>query len=395
MSFTELPPTAPTTPTCPITVASEALADSGGVEARGAIFTRPEVVDFILDLAGYTEDQPLHTKRLLEPSFGGGDFLTTIVRRLLASWRATTDGKSSPVADLIGAIRGVELHRESYLRTREELSAALMEEGLSNRECAAMLGSWLQQGDFLLVPIDGRFDFVVGNPPYVRQELIPSALMAEYRARYQTIYDRADIYIPFIERSLSLLEQDGRLGFICADRWMKNRYGGPLRQFVAERFHLRQYVDMTNTPAFQSEVIAYPAITIIGRERPGPTRIAHRPNIDRSTLTKLAQALTGGELPKGTDDVRELANVISGSEPWLLESSDQMALIRRLEAEYPALENAGCKVGIGVATGADKAYIGDFETMDVEPDRKLPLVTTKDILTGEVDMERTRRHQPI
>jgi len=53
----------------------EALATQDGIEARGAIFTRPEVVDFILDLAGYTEDQPLHKKRILEPSSGGGDFL--------------------------------------------------------------------------------------------------------------------------------------------------------------------------------------------------------------------------------------------------------------------------------------------------------------------------------
>jgi hypothetical protein len=39
--------------------------------------------------------------------------------------------------------------------------------------------------------------------------------MEEYRRRYSTIFDRADIYIPFIERSLSLLAPDGRLGFIC------------------------------------------------------------------------------------------------------------------------------------------------------------------------------------
>ena len=61
-----------------------------------------------------------------------------------------------------------------------------------------------------------------------------------------------------------------------------------------------------------------------------------------------------------------------------------MALIRRLEGRFPTLEEVGCKVGIGVATGADKAFIGDFAALDVEPDRKLPLVTTKDILTGEV-----------
>ena len=44
---------------CPVMAAAEALATEGGLEARGAIFTRSEVVDFILDLAGYTEDQPL------------------------------------------------------------------------------------------------------------------------------------------------------------------------------------------------------------------------------------------------------------------------------------------------------------------------------------------------
>jgi hypothetical protein len=61
-----------------------------------------------------------------------------------------------------------------------------------------------------------------------------------------------------------------------------------------------------------------------------------------------------------------------------------MALIRRLESCFPLLEEVGCQVGIGVATGADKEFIGDFETLDVEPNRKLPLVTTKDIRSGEV-----------
>ncbi len=67
---------------CPVTAATEALATESEGDARGAIFTRAEVVDFILDLAGYTEDQPLHEKRLLEPSFGGGDFLLPIIKSL-------------------------------------------------------------------------------------------------------------------------------------------------------------------------------------------------------------------------------------------------------------------------------------------------------------------------
>lgn len=373
------------TPACPTVIAAlEALATQGGIEARGAVFTRVEVADFILDLVGYTEDQPLHKKRLLEPSSGGGDFLLPIVGRLLTAWRAAKDSGAA-LDDLGDSIRAVELHRETFSSTRAAVISLLKREGLNAKTASALADRWLSQGDFLLAPLDGQFDFVVGNPPYVRQEMIPAPLLAEYRNRYQTMYDRADIYIPFIERSLFMLAPGGSLGFICADRWMKNRYGGPLRHLVAEQFHLKIYVDMVDTPAFLSDVIAYPAITVINRETPGATRIAHRPAIDRANLTALARSLRATTLPREAGHVRELARVTNGSEPWLLESSDQMALIRRLERQFPSLEEIGCKVGIGVATGADKAFIGDYDALDVEPDRKLPLVTTKDIMSGEVE----------
>lgn len=368
---------------CPITAASEALATMGGIEALGAVFTKSEVVDFMLDLIGYTEDQPLHTKRLLEPSFGGGDFLLSAINRLLKTWRVAKTG-GNPVADLSEAIRAVELHRETFNTTKATVITFLKTEGLEEEAALSLANIWLVQGDYLLEPFTGKFDFVVGNPPYVRQELIPEPLLQAYRSRYKTIYDRADLYVPFIEGSLLLLNDKGNLCFICADRWMKNRYGGPLRNLVATHFHLKIYVDMVDTPAFHSDVIAYPAITVISREKPSSTRIAHRPSIDRTVLTSLAKQILAPSLPKEASDVRELSSITNGSEPWLLESSDQMALIRRLENQLPTLEEAGCKVGIGVATGADKAFIGDYATLDVEDSRKVPLATTKDIMSGEV-----------
>lgn len=362
--------------------AIEVMASSGGVEQRGAIFTRREVVDFILDLSGYTSDQPLHRQRLLEPSFGGGDFLLPVVERLLSAWRAQGDGQ--PVAtSLENAIRAVEVHRQTFEATRKSLSDYLLGQGFDTPTADHLLSRWLVQDDFLLAPLDGEFDYVVGNPPYVRQELIPEALMREYRARFVSIYDRADLYIPFIERSLSALSRAGTLGFICADRWMKNRYGGPLRKLVAQNFHLKAYVDMVGCEAFHSEVAAYPAITIISRETAGITRIAHRPACDAATLTALAASMRAEKLAAGSA-VRELSGVASNESPWLLETDDQLALLRRLEAGFPLLEEVGCKVGIGVATGADKVFIQDFDALDIEPECKLPLVTTRDIQSGEV-----------
>lgn len=368
---------------CPVEDALKGLA-AAGIEERGAIFTRREVVEFILDLLRYTPDKALYKHRVLEPSFGEGDFLLIVIERLLASWQRHA-GDHSAFETLKDSIAAVELHQSSFDATCEKVVGKLREAGIDAHDARRLADRWLVCGDFLLTPLSGPFDYVVGNPPYVRQELIPDALIAAYRERYETIFDRADLYIPFIERSLRLLSDDGALGFICADRWMKNRYGRQLRQLVAERFHLKVYVDMVNTPAFHADVIAYPAITIIANEKPGKTRIARRPEITHKALRTLAKQLLANDTPVPGADVKELAGVASGSEPWILESFDQLALVRRLESEFPLIEEAGCKVGIGVATGADKAFIGPFDELDVEPDRKLPLVMTRDILSGEVN----------
>ncbi|MBN9328902.1 MULTISPECIES: TaqI-like C-terminal specificity domain-containing protein [unclassified Comamonas] len=363
---------------CPIADAVERLARDSDRSERGAIFTRREVVDFMLDLAGYTADRPLYQMRLLEPSFGGGEFLLAVASRLVTAAKA-----AGAVEDLVDCIRAVELHRNTYLDTRSKIIGFLEQSGFAPKESHRIVDAWLLHGDFLLSEIQGPFDFVVGNPPYVRQELIPVPLLAEYRRRYESLYDRADLYVPFIERSLSLLAKGGQFVFICANRWTKNRYGGPLRAIVARAFHLKAYVDMVDTPAFDSDVTAYPAITLIQRTEPGPTLVAKQPGLVPAELAKLARALRAGKACSELA-ISEIGQAGIGSQPWVLGSSEKRELLRRLEMRFPTLEEAGCKVGIGVATGADKAFIAPMTQLDVEPSRKVPLATTRDIASGEV-----------
>ncbi|MDR1482379.1 MAG: Eco57I restriction-modification methylase domain-containing protein [Synergistaceae bacterium] len=363
--------------------AVEDMATISDVEKRGAIFTRVEVVEFILDLVGYVSNACLHTKRILEPSFGNGDFLLPVIDRLLHSWRANTTSHSSSLEELGDAIRAVELHRPTFETTHRAVITKLRSMGIVSLEAYELANRWLIQGDFLLEPQVVFFDYVVGNPPYVRQELISEPLLSEYRSLFKTMYDRADLYVPFMERSLSLLNSGGILGFICSDRWMKNRYGRSLREFISKGFHLKTYVDMVGTEVFHSEVSAYPAITVIAKTKANVTRVVHRPKIDKNILAQVSIEITSEILPPNSS-VNEVLGVVNGSEPWLLDTSSQIKLIRRIENQLPHIEDIGCKIGIGVATGADKVFIGDFDSLDVEPDRKLPLVTTRDIQSGEI-----------
>src|SRR6185369_1319482 len=89
---------------------AEKIISSG--KERGAVYTRPETVDFILDLVGYLPDKPLHRHTLLEPSFGSGGFLVRAAERLLRSYLGT-HGLKTAVNDLKNAIVGFEIDADA------------------------------------------------------------------------------------------------------------------------------------------------------------------------------------------------------------------------------------------------------------------------------------------
>ena len=365
-----------------IRAALDDLAGQGETE-RGAVFTRPEVVDAILDLARYTADRPLHELRLLEPSLGAGDFFLRALDRLLDSFIRHGGAPSRALKALRPALCGVEIHPASLEVTLGLVRERLVLWGATPRVADALCSAWLLCDDFLLAPIEGAFDVVVGNPPYVRQERIPAPLLAEYRRRYATIFDRADLYVPFYERGLELLQADGRLAFICANRWMKNRYGRPLRSLIAAGFHVEHAIDMEGTDAFKSEVMAYTAITVLRRGPSGATRVAKQPEVNRRSLERLVAAMLG-DGAVSDPRVTEIAELSVGDTPWILDQAAPTQLLRRLERTLPTIEESGLKVGIGVASGADKIFIGDHDALPVEESRKVPMVMARDLIDGEL-----------
>ncbi len=131
-------------------------------------------------------------------------------------------------------------------------------------------------------------------------------------------------------------------------------------------------------------IAAYPAIFVVGREKTGRTRVAQRPEINSRSLTELARKILDREASDPAGPLSEVSSVARGTQPWNLNPSEELTLVWRLEQDFLPLEDAGCKVGIGVATGADKAFIVPYDDIDVEDDRKLPLVTTRDIRSGDV-----------
>lgn len=354
-------------------------------DTHGVVLTKPHIVQLILDLAKYTPKSNLAKLRLLEPSCGEGAFLIEAVRRLVASAK----NHRVDVTRLGDSIRAYDIDNGSVARTKASVFELLVESG-TNREAAdALVSRWIHRADFLLTTIDGHFDVVVGNPPYVRIEQLDPRLQAIYRGRFETIFDRADLYVAFIERSLELLSETGLLSFICADRWTMNRYGAPLRSLIAREYGVRVYVDLHQASPFESDVIAYPSIFVFERGKPDHVVFAKLRAGSADECVALGGHVEDMTVVSTHDGVHlfRYERWFENDDPWVLGSPEQLAALRELEDRFATLEADGqTRVGIGVATGADEVFIVSEEsTRQVEPDRLVPLVMRSDIHDGRIE----------
>lgn len=312
---------------------------------HGDVFTKPCVVDYMLDMVGYTADKDLSMTSIMEPSCGEGEFIISIIERL-------ADSASRFGFDLNEAyhrnVYASDLDEAKVLRCIERIKVAFPE--IENP------GIKIVTEDYLLAE-HVAVDVVIGNPPYIRYEQIPETKLNVYKNKFATFYYRADMYVLFFEHSLKQMKRGGKHCFICANRWMKNQYGKNLRELVARYYSLSTIINLEGADAFDEEVLAYPAITLIE---------------DKSHNDKLKFA--------ETNDVEEL-RFLNFRELTTPEGDDWSSMFNTVAqtSTFSLIEEQGFKIGIGVATGADNIFISNDIKGQVEDELLIPSLNARDL----------------
>ncbi|MCB1176069.1 MAG: Eco57I restriction-modification methylase domain-containing protein, partial [Leptospiraceae bacterium] len=98
------------------------------------------------------------------------------------------------------------------------------------------------------------FDAVIGNPPYIRQELF-SEIKPNLKEKYSVFNSIADLLTYFVELGFLILKKDGAFQFIISNKFTRANYGKELRKFLLENTNLTHFIDFSGIPVFDEATV--------------------------------------------------------------------------------------------------------------------------------------------
>jgi hypothetical protein len=214
---------------------------------KGHVPTPSEITDLMIEEL-FNENPPSDGDTILFPGTGDGPFITAVKRYCDEHDYAVPEGVAI------------------------DLNADLLKDG---RKANGDIPVTFVERDFLTVDEDeyGQFDYVVGNPPYVPIEDLSEDEKTRYKSDFCTAEGRFDLYLLFFEKSLELLDDEGRLVFITPEKFEYTHTTSELRRLMTQ-YHVER-IHHVSEGTFDDHV-TYPTITTVHDRDANKTQVVRR-----------------------------------------------------------------------------------------------------------------------
>ncbi|MFZ0160308.1 MAG: BREX-2 system adenine-specific DNA-methyltransferase PglX [Kineosporiaceae bacterium] len=369
-----------------------------------ALLQTPEFVEeFILDqtLRPALTERPLDGFRMIDPTCGSGHFLLGAFAALIDRWYREAPGMDARarVQLALDAVHGVDLNPFAVAIARFRLTVAALKECQVNRvEEAPAFTMHLAVGDSLLhgatqtllgdtdlsgftyatedlaalqtILSSGRYDVVVGNPPYITVK--DKSLNAAYRQRYSTCKGKYALSVPFMQRFFDLAKKTDRgrpsgwVGQITSNSFMKREFGISLVEEFLPRMDLRLVADTSGAyiPGHGT-----PTVIIIGRQQP-PVRSTVRAILgvrgEPGRPENPAKGIVWSSIVEHVEDpgwndgwitVTNLDRRLLATHPWSLSGGGALEATSAIEDGGMHLSSRTHRIGVFGMTNADDAML--------------------------------------
>jgi type I restriction-modification system DNA methylase subunit len=363
---------------------------------KEGIFYTPEFITkyLIENVVGrFLADHPdkLETVKILDPACGSGAFLNQAHTYLMNEYRTRTEQKllqktgkggvhqldfsdinlaESNRAILLNNLFGVDLNQESVEITKLSLwlKTARASEPLQNLDknircgnsivddpmyAGAKAFNW--QNEFKDILSDGGFDVIIGNPPYVRQELIKD-IKPYLEKQYRVYTGVSDLYVYFFEKAMSLLKENGYFAFIVSNKFLRAGYGQKLTQYLQQNFTILNLIDFGDLQIFEGAT-TYPCIITLQKKKPA--------DIQRASLLKLTSLEKASSLALEVKENSQTIEIKKDDDTWQLRSIEENNLLKKLKKDTVSLGDfTDNQILRGIVTGFNDAFIIDDLTRE-------------------------------
>ena len=224
----------------------------------GQVFTPRYIVEEILNYCDYIGSAIIE-KHAIDNSCGDGAFLTVVVERYCEESVKLGRSIDQLRSDLEMYVHGIDTDEEAYKACKKNLSAVASRYGVENVE-------WdlYNQSSLSMTQFNGKMDFVLGNPPYVRVHNLDESYDEVKKYRFAN-GGMTDLYLAFFELGFNMLSPTGKLGYITPSSWLNSVAAFNMRQYLLQYQTLVSLTDLGHFQPFKAT--AYTIISVFAKEK--------------------------------------------------------------------------------------------------------------------------------
>lgn len=319
---------------------------------NGKVYTPVFIVNKILDDINYNSVEILG-KSILDPACGDGRFLTIVAQRII---------NISPKENLkenLEKIYGWDIDKQAIKECKENLNELIKNFDINvnwNLEICNSIEK-LTKTDIFQQSQNQKFDFIVGNPPYIRIQHLDENQRKFIQQNYTFCNNGStDIFIAFFELCYNLLNENGICGLITPNTYFYTETAKKMRDSFASKKCISQITNYAQIQLFDNAT-TYNAITIFNKQKHETVNYQHA-----TSKTNFKEKII---------EIKELTN----KKFWQLTTEN-------LQNKKGKKLKDICNIHVGITTLCDKAYIFSI----TEIDEKYVFANTK--LKGKIKIEK-------
>lgn len=307
--------------------------DISAEKENGRFYTPDFIVNNILDMAGY-HGQSILKKHVIDNSCGDGAFLIEIVKRYCYESNIAQYSLNEIKVDLQTFIHGIEIEAIEQTKCIERLNSYCESIGIGNVDWDIICDDALSVKQY-----DGKMNFVLGNPPYVRVHNLGDSF-DNIKSFSFAKNGMTDMFIVFYEIGIRMLSKNGVLGYITPSSFFNSVAGSNMRKALISKNYLDQICDLKHYQAFKATT--YTTIVILKNSR-------------NSNEVQYYGFDIKNKIPYYIDTLSPKDYYISGN--FYFASKEDLKLLADIYSNFGVSD---IKVKNGYATLCDDVFIGDF-----------------------------------